>query len=67
MKLSKNNIIAATLTVAFAFGCANFADSTLNTPVAEATSNNTEIAKADLDKTLFHGGARAEVIIVIPD
>ena len=68
MKLSKNTLIAASMTIAIALGCANFMDTTLTTPQASATQAQTELAKADIDATLFNvGGAQPDVIIVKPD
>jgi hypothetical protein len=68
MKLSKNTLIAASMTIAIALGCANFMDTTLSTPQASATTAHSELAKADLDATLFNvGGVKPDVIIVKPD
>ena len=68
MKLSKNTLIAASLSVAVALGCANFMDSTLDAPQAATTSVQSEIAKADLDAKLFNvGGQKPGVIIVVPE
>ena len=68
MKLSKNTLIAASLTIAIALGCANFMDSSLNAPQANAVNQQSELAKADLDSKLFHiGGQKPDIIIVIPD
>jgi len=67
MKISKNTLIAASMTIAIALGCANFLDTTLTTPQV-STQSQTELAKADIDATLFNvGGAQPDVIIVKPD
>lgn len=68
MKLSKNTLIAASMTIAIALGCANFMDTTLNAPQAASAQAQTEIAKANINNDLFYiGGAKPDVIIVKPD
>jgi hypothetical protein len=68
MKRTKNTLIAASLTLAIALGCANLLDTSLHAPQAVSEPAHTELANADLNSTLFNvGGVKPDVIIVIPD
>lgn len=66
MKSSKNILVATTLSIAVALGCANIIDSAETTATASQATQQ-EIAQADIDNTLFRGGVREEVIIFRPE
>lgn len=67
MKNFKNSFIAVTVTAAVVLGCANFTDTALLSTPSAPTSGHTELAKAELNTTLFHGGVREDIIVIRPD
>ncbi|MCC5925040.1 MAG: hypothetical protein JJU41_00645 [Bacteroidetes bacterium] len=64
MKTSKNTLVAATLTIAIALGCANFID--LSTSTNSIPSIDQDTAKIQIESTLAWG-IREDIVIIKPD
>lgn len=64
MKTTKNTLIAASVTLAVALGCASFID--LGTNATNTPNLDTDVAKIEIESTLAWG-IREDIIIIRPD